>query len=115
MLDVKSLRQSNTDSGTADEASDLVNVFFLNSIRKEGQSQFPFMWKGHYTFIFFSQGYSKSQGLCHNIVSRNFDHTGNSSRIIPVHNIEEIMHIRLVEQEIVSALVLEQEKCMSED
>lgn len=70
------MKQSNTDLSIGSEASDLVNAFFSNSIKKENQKQFPFMgeWQ-YYTFVFFSQGYIKSPALCPNVVSRNLDYT----------------------------------------
>ena len=75
LLSPVSKETDNSDFGSGYEATDLTNVFFSNSIRKDNQRQFPCIWEGkHYTFTFFSQGSIKSPALCHKIVSSILDH-----------------------------------------
>ena len=75
LLSPVSKETDNSDFGSGYEATDLTNVFFSNSIRKDNQRQFPCLWEGqHYTFTFFFQGSIKSPALCHKIVSSILDH-----------------------------------------
>lgn len=69
-------------------------IFFLNPVNKDHQKRFVFSWQSQqYSFTVLPPGYINPPGLCHNLLSRQFDHLSLLQDFILAHYVDAITQI----------------------